>query len=458
MFGFGVASLFYTPPVYSEVEKRALKQRPALTAPAFFSGGYMRELSEYYADSFPLRETFMALSGRINSFYFFQGGAKDGGMMIIERADDDGGGTGESILSVQGQTGADSAPSPVSTPKPTPAPTPTPTPDVTPTPTPAPSVPSPTPTPPYYPDKSEAQQAGNVVVFGTRAMEIVYAKPDIMTRYAQAINGLAADAPHAKTILLIAPNSGEFYSAEEMHTGPSSQKDLINSVYSQLDAGVTAIDAYGKLEDRTDEYIYFRTDHHWTALGAYYAYTAYCEGMGLDAVPIDSFESGAYEGFVGSMYHFTAKYPVSKVLLDNPDTLTYYFPVSDTLMTLYPDGPAMQKPIEFPVINTNLGNYGNKYICFIGGDNELTHIETSVKNGQSVMVVKESFANALVPFLTSHYEHIWVIDPRKLNGEGQPSFNMAEFTEQNGINHVLYLNYPFMSVSGAYCGYLEKMR
>jgi hypothetical protein len=310
-----------------------------------------------------------------------------------------------------------------------------------------------------FPDKSEAQQAGSVVVFGTRAMEIVYAKPDIMTRFAKAVSDLAADMPEeVQTMLMVAPNSGEFYSAEDMHTGSSSQKAIIDTVYSQLSSNVTSINAYDKLKLHTDDYIYFRTDHHWTALGAYHAYTAFCEQTGLEAVPIEDFETGSYENFVGSMYKFTAKYAVSQVLMDNPDTLTYYLPIEDTEMTIYPDGPEMLQPMKFPVINRSLGDYGNKYICFIGGDNELTHIATSVKNGKSIIVVKESFANAFVPFLTSHYEHIWVADPRKLNGKDKPSFNMADFTARHNIGQVLYLNYPFMTVSNGYCGFLEKMR
>ncbi|MCL2084958.1 MAG: DHHW family protein [Oscillospiraceae bacterium] len=471
MFALGIASLIITPPERSDAENRMLKQKPELTAAAFFSGEYTRSLSEYYADTFPLRETFMTLSRNINGFYFFQGGARDGGMIIIERTDDDGG-TGETILNVphlsdDGASGGMSAERVPATAAPTPDPTPDPGPagndapdtagDTADTADTADVIEAP-PTPAAFPDKSEAQQAGNVVVFGTRAMEIVYAKPAVMARYAETINSLAAAAPDTQSILMVAPNSGEFYSSVEMHTGMASQKNLISDVYAMLDDGVISVDAYGKLQSCTDEYIYFRTDHHWTALGAYYAYTAFCEAMGLEAVPLDDFETGIYEDFVGSMYNFTSKYPVSKILLDNPDTLTYYLPLSETVMTIYPDGPAMKKPMNFPVINRSLGTYRNKYICFIGGDNELTHIETSVTNGKSIIVVKESFANAFVPFLTSHYEHIWVIDPRKLNGSGQPAFNMADFTSKHGIGEVLYLNYPFMAVSGPYCGYLEKMR
>ena len=64
---------------------------------------------------------------------------------------------------------------------------------------------------------------------------------------------------------------------ESMHQGLNSQKDMIDYCYSQLNGSIITVDAYSKLRAHTDEYIFFRTDHHWTQLGAYYAYTAFCE-------------------------------------------------------------------------------------------------------------------------------------------------------------------------------------
>ena len=81
---------------------------------------------------------------------------------------------------------------------------------------------------------------------------------------------------------------------------------MIDFCYSQMDDKIITVDAYSKLRSHTDEYIYFRTDHHWTQLGAYYAYTAFCEAAGFEAVPLDAFETGRYDRFVGSMYNFTA--------------------------------------------------------------------------------------------------------------------------------------------------------
>ena len=109
-----------------------------------------------------------------------------------------------------------------------------------------------------------------MVVVGDRAMEIPTRLDDLITSYADAIDNLAsAMGPDVRTISLITPNGGEFYSPESLHTGEHSQKDMIDFCYSQMDDKIITVDAYSKLRSHTDEYIYFRTDHHWTQLGAY---------------------------------------------------------------------------------------------------------------------------------------------------------------------------------------------
>ncbi len=90
------------------------------------------------------------------------------------------------------------------------------------------------------------------------------------------------------------------------------QTDMIAACYDrlkELKSTAIAVDAYSKLEAHKDEYLYFRSDHHWTALGAYYAYTAFCESAGLKAEPLSKFESGEYTGFLGSLYSAIKAYP-----------------------------------------------------------------------------------------------------------------------------------------------------
>lgn len=129
------------------------------------------------------------------------------------------------------------------------------------------------------PDISEAQYAGNVVIVGDRAMEIPTATNSVIESYAKTVNALAdALGSDVRTISLVTPNGGEFYSPESMHQGLNSQKDMIDYCYGKMGKDILTVDAYSKLRAHTDEYIFFRTDHHWTQLGAYYAYTAVLRG------------------------------------------------------------------------------------------------------------------------------------------------------------------------------------
>ena len=95
-----------------------------------------------------------------------------------------------------------------------------------------------------------------MVVVGDRAMEIPTRLDDLITSYADAIDNLAsAMGPDVRTISLITPNGGEFYSPESLHTGDHSQKDMIDFCYSQMDDKIITVDAYSKLRSHTDEYI-----------------------------------------------------------------------------------------------------------------------------------------------------------------------------------------------------------
>lgn len=425
----GCISVFDRDQQFSMKENRALKQKPPLSAAALFSGEYTREFENYYSDNFPFREAFMGFSSVLGRLYYFGGGENT---LIISHSGSSDLGTGESLGDIGAALGGDTA-----TPVPE-APVITP-----PSGKDAPETKAPEPTPEAAldePSEDEAVKAGNVIIIGDRAMEVSYVYDKALSRYVDALNALKANMKNIRVLSLIAPNSAEFYSPKSMHTGEASQKDMIEKAYAGM-KNIICVDAYSKLKEHSGEYIYFRTDHHWTALGAYYAYTALCESLEISPVPLSDFETGRYEGFVGSMYRFTSKYPQSEALKNNPDFVDYYLPVADCEAHYYKT-PDMKDGVKAEVVSTKIPeDYSNKYLCFISGDTPIFKISTSVKNGRRIAVLKESYANALVPFLTSHFEEIFVIDMRQFNGKGQPRLNLPAFADKNGLSDVLVLNY-----------------
>ena len=449
----GVWSLFGNGETVSAVDGKTLAEKPEFTFASLFDGSYLPALERSYSDHFPMRDMLLEVGKTMNRFYYYSG-SDENAVLII------GGSTGAE----QGGERLDTALTPPLTP-PTQTPTPDEPPEEKPDDTPAEPAPEDTPqqpeeqTPPELdePAEEDATWAGNVIVVGTRAMEIPSANEQIIESYADAVGRLAdAMGSGVRTISLVTPNGGEFYSPQSMHTGIHSQKAMIEHCYASMDAGIVTVDAYSGLREHADEYIYFRTDHHWTQLGAYYAYQKFCEAAGFEAVALDRFQTGVYENFVGSMYTFTKGYPQSETLYNNPDTLTYYLPIYETHAKYYADA-SLQNGVAVSVVYTQLPeSTTNKYLCYIGGDTPVCVIESAAEGGTCI-VLKESYGNAFVPFLTSHYSKIIVIDPREFNRDGKPSLDLASFAAEQGIDDLIVINYPYMINNTSYIAWLNRL-
>ena len=449
----GVWSLFGNGETVSAVDGKTLAEKPEFTFASLFDGSYLPALERSYSDHFPMRDMLLEVGKTMNRFYYYSG-SDENAVLII------GGSTGAE----QGGERLDTALAPQVTPPEQP-PAPDEAPEKKPDDTPAEPAPEDTPqqpeeqTPPELdePAEEDATWAGNVIVVGTRAMEIPSANEQIIESYADAVGRLAdAMGSGVRTISLVTPNGGEFYSPQSMHTGIHSQKAMIEHCYASMDAGIVTVDAYSGLRDHADEYIYFRTDHHWTQLGAYYAYQKFCEAAGFEAVALDRFQTGVYENFVGSMYTFTKGYPQSETLYNNPDTLTYYLPIYETHAKYYADA-SLQNGVAVSVVYTQLPeSTTNKYLCYIGGDTPVCVIESAAEGGTCI-VLKESYGNAFVPFLTSHYSKIIVIDPREFNRDGKPSLDLASFAAEQGIDDLIVINYPYMINNTSYIAWLNRL-
>ena len=444
----GVISLVDHDPPISLSENRKI-EKPAFSWSGLWDGSYLQSVEAYYADTFPFREPLMSLNRKLNQFYYYSGGSNNYLAIDFTGGVEQG---GESLHDVESAlNGAEETTDPQTQPT-------------------GPEVEQEAPTTPEesgdahqapeidLPDESQAASFGTVIVVGDNAMDIPTATNSVIEDYADAVSNLAAAmGSGVRTISLVTPNSGEFYSPESFHTGSHSQKDMIDYCYDHMADTVLTVDAYSALREHADEYLFFRTDHHWTALGAYYAYTKYCETVGFEPVPLDKFETGTYENFLGSLYDYTEQYPQSDALRNHPDTLTYYLPIVETHAKYYSD-TTLSDGVPISVVYTKVAeNVSNKYLCFIGGDTPICIIETGVKDGPVCMVLKESYGNAFVPFLTSHYSKIVVVDPREFNQEGKPSLNIQSFGAAQDVDDLVVINYPFMINNSWYIEWLNRL-
>lgn len=451
----GVISLVDKDPTRSELENRELAKKPEFSVSSLLDGSYISALETYYSDTFPMRDALLKANRTLNKFYYYSGSGENTMLVISGNTGAELG--GQSLQSVQPQQPDQTQLTPAPPDEADDGQEQPGQPDAADTP--QEQEPEQEDTPPALdePDESEASYAGNVIVVRTRAMEIPTALDDVIASYAEAVNNLAAAMPEGtRTISLVTCNGGEFYSPESMHTGLHSQKEMIQRCYDAMADDIITVDACSALRAHTDEYIFFRTDHHWTQLGAYYAYTAFCEAVGFEAVPLEEFETGRYDTFLGSMYTFTSGYPQNQTLADNPDYLDYYLPVVETHAQYFADAQ-LENGVPVSVVYTKLDDsVSNKYLCFIGGDTPVCVIETET-DGPTCIMLKESYGNAFAPFLTSHYGKIIVIDPREFNRDGKPSLDLKAFAAEQQIDDLIVINYPYMINSSYYVSWLNRL-
>ncbi|MDD4773699.1 MAG: DHHW family protein, partial [Eubacteriales bacterium] len=185
------------------------------------------------------------------------------------------------------------------------------------------------------------------------------------------------------------------------------------------------LEIYDALWSRRDEYLYFKSDHHWTARGAYYAYAEFAASVGFEPVDIGDLEERLLnDKMQGTMYDYTRDERVKKIY----DSLYVYIPRKAHTMTVYRHGTSTKYDSS---VLTQYGNYG----CFIASDNPYTIINVP-DNPQNVniLVLKDSFGNAMIPFLTEHYGNIVVVDPRHV------TFDIYDLLKDYPLRDVLFLN------------------
>ncbi len=301
-----------------------------------------------------------------------------------------------------------------------------------------------------------AEAFGQILLVGDRAMELPVTDYDAITAYSQAVSRISDALKDVNVYSLLVPNGAGLYAPKEYMQGDDSQENMIDYAYYTMNDSVTKVDAYSVLQEHKEEELYFRTDHHWTHLGSYYAYVAFCREAGWMPLSLGKFTTGKYETFLGTMYSFLSGYSQRDILRENPDSLTYYIPPTETTVRYYDSG-SLYYGGEIDLFYPLQENYSNKYITFLGGDHPITVIQTECPEERVCLLVKESYGNAFASWLTSHYSTIICIDPREFNRTDKPSLDLKEFSERMGVDDCIILNYPLMINSTAYAAWLGRL-
>lgn len=223
----------------------------------------------------------------------------------------------------------------------------------------------------------------------------------------------------------IIPNSYAIYDELTPRYLPLvDQLSLINSINSYLSSKsndhINTINVAEKLLKNKDDYIYYKTDHHWTSYGAYLAYLTYMDSLDLEAIDIDKLEEIKINNFFGTYYNR------SKYFKADSDFITYY------------NMPNLQIEIDgkeyLSLMDLDKFKSSDKYSAFLWGNNGLTKVINEniaeERKGSSILIFKDSYANSFIQFLANNYETIDIVDLRHFK---EPISNFMKDKEYNQI-------------------------
>lgn len=259
--------------------------------------------------------------------------------------------------------------------------------------------------------------------------DIAQADENQLAKNLEAMKSFRKKYPRKSFYMLLVPNAANVLSDElPSFAVTENQSEQFQEIQAQLGEDFTWVDVQKILKKHRDKFIYYHTDHHWTTLGAYYAYEELAKTMGLDtskspelkpyAVTGDfngtlSAVSGYESGFKEPIYIYSAE-----KVKDNPEVVVNYVEEQKKTASLYDSSKLKER---------------DKYAVFLGGNYPIISIKTAGESKERLLLIKDSYANCLIPFLLPYYREIIVIDPRYYSGD------INKVMKENRIGSVLFL-------------------
>ena len=389
-----MGSLFFLRPKTSVIEKRDLAQFPKLTVSSLWDGSFFSDVVTWYADTFPAREAMMSAKSRLENLYGIRGEE-----LIVNS------GAVSDEIPVDGEVGV------------------APTIDLN-------GLAEKMEDAEELPDGAvhdEPEAVGTIYIADNRGFGVYYFSKDNIDAYASMVNTVRANLDSSVNVYAI-PTPDNFgvcldQTQQEALSG-AYEGDAFDYIFKVLDPSVKGVNVFPALVKHNAEYVYFYTDHHWTALGAYYAYREFCKAKGFEAHAVTDYEEKVYPDFLGTFYAYSNQSPA---LAENPDTIHAYVPIStNTTSITGRDGTVF----DYPIIQD-----GSTYDVFIGSDQPLEEINNpTISDGSACLLIKDSYGNCFAPFLVDHYDKVYVVDFRAYYG------NLTQLIAEKGIDDVIFMN------------------
>ena len=221
--------------------------------------------------------------------------------------------------------------------------------------------------------------------------------------------------------LMLVPTSVEIYSEKlPKYATNTSQKDVIDYVYKNINFDGINVYDYLEKESATMD-LYYKTDHHWNTFGAYLGYVAYMNYLGMDDLERPEFEKITDE-FYGTFY--------SKLIDNSLEKESMYKLKDDDVEYVVKD--VATDTVTNTIYEEKWLNEKDKYSYFLGQNKALLEIENkSVDNNKKILIIKDSYANSMIPFIAKEYEYTYVIDPRLYR------LDVSDYVKEKDIEEVL---------------------
>lgn len=402
---------------FSPLEKRDLATFPSFSLERLRSGAFTKEISTWFSDSEPFRDHFMQWSMETKHALALNRGEETVTFHAAsDNASDNGGGAGATSADGAGMA-ADAEMQQYEN---------------------------------HTADENAKISNAGIIVTGTgnnvRALMAFGGSSKGCVGYAEACNLYQRTfGKNVQVYCMLIPTAVEYYCPEQAKKISRPQFPNIRSTYALLDAGVKSVDAYTPLGQHAKEDIYLRTDHHWAPLGAYYAAQAFAQTAGVPFRDLSHYDRKVVHGYVGSMYGYAKDVAIKNA----PEDFVYYVPKGVTYTTTYTDYQVDKnyrvtsegKPHNGPYFWHYRDGSAGAYCTFMGSDQRLTVVRTSTPSKRRLLLLKDSFGNALPGYLFFSFGEIHVVDSRYFLK------NMKDYVAQNHITDVLFANNIFKAYS-----------
>lgn len=395
-----IVFLFFPRPVYSELEKRDLDEFPNFEDHKENLSGYTSGISNWFSNTQPFRDHFLTLSMKLRNSLKLK--IRDDNETISFIATSDG--------MNDAPTGSDDTGTIEEIPR------------------------------NLAEENAKVANAG-IVVLGNapnvRAMMAYGGTANSGGTFISTVNEYAKTFPSVNVYVAIASSPGEFYMPDKVSKHHKSEVPTLNNIKEKISSSVKFVNVHDVLRDHSKEDIFLRTDHHWAPLGAFYAAKEFAKVANVPFKNLDSYEKHVIHGYVGSMYGYSKDISVK----NSPEDFVYYTPKGldyKTTFITYKVNSDYQvtgasAPYQSQFFKTFKDGSGLAYQTFMGGDQSLVHVTTGTPSNRRLLIIKDSFGNAMPGYLFYSFADIHVIDFRYFNK------NMKKYIEENGITDIAFV-------------------